>query len=121
MEVYDMKNLQKNYIAKVQDVIETLRNKYREKGECRLKFNVKNVKDMDVDDILDDRKHFIYWCILRNNHAVAMVEKYIFDPEFNRTLPRNRTGIRISSETESHEPIEGCIDRCYQIENTDDL
>ena len=119
MEVYDLKNTQGYYIPIAQDVIHCLRNKYRDKCEYKLKYDVVTVTDMDIDDILDVRDCYIYWCILRNNHAVALVDDYIFDPEFSKTLPRNRTGMRISSEIEKHEPIHDCIYRCYRIDNRD--
>ena len=114
-EVYHQRNRDKYYVPCVDDVIQILRNNHRGLMVTRYKFMIQRLRNIDVDDILVERSNDVYYCVLRNRHVVAMVREFIFDSEFEKTLPRSRTGLRVSSETENAEPIEGSIQKCYLI------
>lgn len=92
-----------------------LRNNHREAMVTRFKCLIERVRKIDVDDILVERNDVVYYCFLRNRH-VAMVREYIFDSEFEQTLPRSRSGLRVSSEMERIESIHGAIQKCYRIQ-----
>ena len=97
------------------DIISILRNKFRLRGEIILKFDITRVKNVDIDDILTQRNNAIYWVSLSNRHTIALTKAYIIDTEFERTLPRNRTGFRISAEINTSDVMHNCIVDCYKI------
>ena len=115
-EVYHYLNQANDYLPKGEDVVDILRNKYRNKEEKKLIFNILKFKTFDTDDVLEIRTKDIYYCFLKNRHVVAMTCEFIFDSEFERTLPRTRAGLRVSSESEIHEPIEDAILYYYIIQ-----
>ena len=80
-----------------------------------MKFHVWKSKTFDTDEVLEIRTNDIYYCFLKNRHVVAMTCEFIFDSEFERTLPRTRAGLRVSSESEIYEPIEDAILYYYII------
>ena len=118
MAVYDNKNsIDDEYIPHINDIIFTLHNRFRERDERKLRVDVKKMKQINVMELLDKNDDEICWCILKNNHAIAMVNDYIFDSGFEKTLPRNERGLRISSETEENEEIHSCIIKGYFIKD----
>ena len=115
-EVYHHKNQNHTFIPSMEDVIDIIRNKYHKRLEKRFKYDIQKIKNLDSDDILHERNEAVYYCCLRNRHVIAMTQEYIFDSEFEKTLPRTRSGLRVSSETELHESVHNVITQCYRIE-----
>jgi len=67
-----------------------------------------------MEILLSCESNAIYHCVLINHHAVALVDKWIFDPLFHKAMPRDEKHLRFSSERERCEPTEEIIIRCYK-------
>ena len=115
LSVYKKLCVRENFNPQINDIIDIFRNRHKQYGEQRMKWNIKKMKHFVQNDIIDTEDATIYLLILVNNHAICCTEKYIFDPSLENALPRNKRCFKISAETEHYEDDRTCIRACYSI------
>ena len=113
MSVYNKLCEKKNFNPQILNIIEIFFIKYRQKGEVRIKWNIKKMKNFLQNDIISKEDPNIYIVILVNNHAICCTDKYKFDPSFEYALPRTKICFKISAETDRYEDDRKCIRACY--------
>ena len=113
MSEFNKLSSKEHFVPSHLHIIDILRNKYREKGEQKLKFNVLKGKYDDANGLIKDTSQMVILVVLSNRHAVALAEKYIFDPEFKVALPRTIAALRFCAELEQGEPTRAAIRNIY--------
>ena len=93
----------------------TKHNRGRLPGERRFRFDVKKITVTNTIELLKKSEtNCFYHCVLMNNHAVVIIDKWIFDPTLQNALPRNEQHLRYSAQSEPLEDINNVIFLCYQ-------
>ena len=92
-----------------------LENHGRKKFEKKWKGKGEKVKKPNTMEILlSCEANSIYHCVLINHHAVALVDKWIFDPLLHKAMPRDEKHLRFSSQRENYESSDEIITQCYK-------
>ena len=116
MSVYDILSQKTEFQPYEHTIIELLRNKYKEKGETRLKINILKQHYTTVNDMLEDVSHDILFIVLSNRHAVCLVGNYILDPTFEHCLPRSEKCIQVCAEITNFETSNTIIKKAYSFD-----
>ena len=95
-----------------------MNNKYRLKGETKIRLQVLKVKEHKLVEILNDRYNDkIFHCILENHHAVVFYKQFIFDPIFKNALPRSIKYLKLCAEMGHKESVDKAIFKAICYEN----
>ena len=113
MSVYDLLSNDSDFQPCVQNIIDILRNTYRDTGEMRLKVEVRKLTYPTITNLLDDKSHKIILVVLSNRHAVCLVKEYISDPTFEFCLPRTERCIKVCAEIMEYESTDTMIKKVY--------
>ena len=107
-------NKNDDFIPCYGDISKIMRNEFRCKFEEKIKLIVTRIKKWNVMELVRNRDvDVIYHCILINQHAVTMCDKWIFDPEMPYALQREEKSIRLSAESTENQPTSGLIKEVY--------
>ena len=116
MAVYDMLSQDFKFQAYVNNIIDILRNKYKEPGEMRLKVQVLKQTYPTIQSLLDDEAHNVILVELSNRHVVCLVTEYIVDPIFEFCLPRNERCMKVCAELMEFESTDRIIKKAYSFD-----
>ena len=95
-----------------------MNNKYRLKGEMKIRVQVRKVKVHKLVEVLNDIYYGkIYHCISENHHAVVFYKQYIFDPIFKNALLRSKKYLKIYAEMGHEESVKKAIFKAICYEN----
>ncbi len=62
----------------------------------KVNFMIRRIKCPDSTKILQETyDSIVFHCILENNHSVALIGNWIFDPIFPNAMKKNRTKSKI--------------------------
>ena len=115
MSVYYEKSKEEKFFPDHLDIINILRNKYREEYEISLKVTMKKRNYVTIEGLLDDEDDQVILLVLSNRHAIALIKNYIIDPAFSHALPRTETSLRLSAEIETKGTTTRIIKKAYSF------
>ena len=116
MAAYELLSQDFKFQAYVNNIVDILRNKYKEPGEMRLKVQVLKQTNPTIQSLLDDKAHNVILVELSNRHAVCLVTEYIVDPIFEFCLPRNERCMKVCAELMEFESTDRIIKKAYSFD-----
>ena len=112
---FGIMNKEDGFIPCYGDISEIIRNGFRCTFEKKIKLVVTEIKKWNVMELVRNRdEDVIYHCILINQHAVTMCDKWIFDPEMPYALQREERSIRWSAESTENQLTSELIKGVYK-------
>ena len=112
---FGIMNKEDGFIPCYGDISEIIRNGFRCTFEKKIKLVVTKIKKWNVMELVRNRdEDVIYHCILINQHAVTMCDKWIFDPEMPYALQREERSIRWSAESTENQLTSELIKGVYK-------
>ena len=111
---FNLKYPNTNY--QIQDLLEITKNNVgRLTDEKKMRFNVKKVKKLDVNQILlSNKENALYHCALLNNRALAMLDQWIFDPTLEKAVPKNEKHLRFCTQADNVEHTNALVIYAYK-------
>ena len=104
-EAFDM-----NQILKV-----TKYNYGRGHGEKRWRCFVDKIKKPNATHLLNDtNNNCFYHCVLMNNHAIVLIDKWIIDPTLQNALPRDKKHLTFSAQMDTWEEFDKIVFNAYR-------
>ena len=80
-----------------------------------MRFEIKKVKSPDINQLLSlDEQNVLYHCVLLNNHAIVMLDQWIFDPTLTTAVPKNEKHLRFCAQAEEFEDTSSLIFYAYK-------
>ena len=115
IEVYDKLKQDPMFIGNENILLQIFRNGYRNYGERRIKHHLARLTIFDTRQLIEHKDDEMYLILLTNKHVVCLYQSFVFDCCFKYALPRHVEAVRLSSELDSLEHLNGAIKKVYQI------
>ena len=105
-----------NINYQVQNLLEITNNNVgRLTLEKKMRFVIQKVIKPDVNQlILSNKQNVLYHCVLLNNHAVVILDQWIFDPALAKTVPKNKKHLRLCAQAEDAEDTNALVFYAYK-------
>ena len=80
-----------------------------------MRLEIQKVKKPDVNQLLlSNKQNVLYHCVLLNNHAIVMLDQWIFDPALAKAVPKNEKHLRFCAQAEEFEDTSALIFYVYK-------
>lgn len=100
LSVYELKNIN-NSETNIKNLVHVLGNQKNQKFSLdKVNFMIRRIKRPDSTKILQETDDsIVFHCILENNHSVALLGNWIFDPIFPNAMKKTEQNLRFCAES----------------------
>ena len=80
-----------------------------------MRFEIQKVKKPDINQLLSsNEQNILYHYVLLNNHAIVMLDQWIFDPTLATAVPKNEKHLRFYAQAEEFEDTNALVFYTYK-------
>ena len=108
-------NSKSNRTPSIQNLVGILHNnKNQVFTQRKIRFSLKRVKHPDLNEIMEERdRHILFHCVLENQHSIALVNQWIFDPMLANAVEKTIKNLKLCAEFREGENIENIFRYVY--------